>query len=154
MAYLVEFGRDGCALQQWRLRGGRCYSVGRNTGCSIVLSHISMSRRHALLLLKPPAAAASAAAAAAGLQVELHELGAINGTVVNGKRVKGHSILPLLAGAEISFGENPNAYRILERRRHLLLLLLLLLLLTVHMAAELAATCLSLVYIASLCYVV
>ncbi|KAL8275437.1 hypothetical protein Esti_000649 [Eimeria stiedai] len=91
MVFLVEFARDG----------------SRNESCSIVLPHISVSRRHALLLLKQSSpfstAAAAGAAAAADVHAELHDLGAVNGTSVNGRRLRGRAVLPLLAGAEILF---------------------------------------------------
>lgn len=116
MVYLVEFARDGCPSQQWRLLDGKCYSLGRNETCSIVLPHISVSRRHALLLIKPSASAASAESATeGGPEVDLHDLGAVNGTIVNGEQVRGRCVLSLPEGTEIVFGENPYAYRLLHR---------------------------------------
>ncbi|OEH76462.1 IMP dehydrogenase GMP reductase domain-containing protein [Cyclospora cayetanensis] len=109
MTFLVEYTKDGSAVQQWRLREGSCYSLGRNTNCSIVLPHISMSRRHALLLLR------SAPAATEEAVVELHELGAVNGTLVNGERVRGRSRIVLPKEAALSFAENPHVYRLLPR---------------------------------------
>lgn len=106
MAYLVEFDRRGLALQQWRLHVGSFYSIGRSTACSIVLPHISVSRLHAQLQLKEFPAEEVA--------VELRELGAVNGTYVNGRRLENREVCRLDSQSEILFGEARTAYRFMK----------------------------------------
>ncbi len=77
------------------LTGARV-TIGRSSSNDIVLDDPAASRRHALL-----------ERLAAGWWI--HDLGSLNGTLVNGKPV--HREAPLYSGDEIMVGETKIVYR-------------------------------------------
>lgn len=110
MAYLVEFGPEGEAQRQWRLRLGSVYLLGRHAStCGIFLSHFSVSRKHATLRVL-----AGSQSSHSRLSLEVTELGGVNGTFVDGKKLRGARVCSADSGVELAFGECPHTYKFLS----------------------------------------
>ena len=70
----------------------RNIAIGRSSGNDIVLDTTAISRYHASITLRES-------------QVYLEDLGAVNGTYVDGQRLDPHNPYPLNGGEQIQFGE-------------------------------------------------
>src|SRR5262249_45408015 len=71
--------KDGKALQAFRLRSEETI-IGRRRGCDVRIPSEAVSRRHCLVSLREDA-------------VTVEDLASVNGTFVNGKRIKTKQLL-------------------------------------------------------------
>lgn len=111
--------RGPSAGRQFSFDGPACCTIGRARDCTIALplepEHLDVSRHHCLLEIVPPA-------------VRVRDLGSLNGTFVNGRKIgqrsgreatadhgpDGSPLVELGDGDEIQLGEN-TAFRLCVR---------------------------------------
>jgi hypothetical protein len=83
---------------------------------SILLSRhlVGRSRQADLRMNEPTVSGEHAVLRWTGREWELHDLGSRNGTVVDGRRLSPGERVPLIRGAQITFGQADNAWRLLD----------------------------------------
>jgi DNA-binding NtrC family response regulator len=65
-------------------------TIGRGSGCEIVLDQPNVSRKHAVVHM--------------GEQITIEDLGSVNGTRVNGQRLKAGQCVPIKPGDQVELG--------------------------------------------------
>lgn len=101
MPALVEYRPDGSARQSWSLEKDASVVIGRNPDqATIVIPHVSVSRKHAVLKLL------------SSRRWRVADLGAVNGTYVDDALIRTDVEGDVDGGEVFRFGENGYEYKI------------------------------------------